>query len=478
MKIDPTQSVKNQVKNYVKIQEGLRHSLPFQHGGKQCCSCVNSLVSFGFHGASLTRQLPKLRRKGYCITHFGCCITRKPRENIQVCVNVLPTSYRQVTDTLPTVGRQVAYISGKTCWQSVESCTCVSLQARRSANLLKQFAVTTVKQHEAESNDLDGIALLQTEPVPCVLNNEELKTADVPVLHCNDTVMEASSLPSTETRHSPTDVEDVTRDEICSPVTPLTRCRKKLAIKHGPPLNISSLFQISTSGMLQGPESTFVDKLIDGSVAFAGSKVIDSMDLVALRGSRPTSEENYLTNFVIESYLDLITKQGALQGLKTECIGWECFEKAVGRRPAKDILACNAPLLQQDIVLVPCNSENSQHWFLLALLPKQFQILVLDTLAGNFIKPTAKKAITKMWMLLNELDATVPLMPVTGISLQTSPMTFLNSRMTLTVESMFACMLDVWHCSTSYQTIYPVVENYDSRAAPRRAPSLSPMKIF
>ena len=158
--------------------------------------------------------------------------------------------------------------------------------------------------------------------------------------------------------------------------------------------------------MLQGPESTFVDNLIDGSVAFAGTKVIDSTDLVALRGGRPTSEENYLTNFVIESYLDLIAKQGTLQGSKVECIGWECFEKAVGRRPAKDVLARNAPLLQQDIVLVPCNTENSQHWFLLALLPKQFQILVLDSLAGNFIKPTAKRAITKMWMLLNELDAT------------------------------------------------------------------------
>ena len=60
--------------------------------------------------------------KGYscqCITHV-----------LQVCVNVLPTSYRQVTETLPTVGplsahcrptvsRQVAYISGKTCQPSV-----------------------------------------------------------------------------------------------------------------------------------------------------------------------------------------------------------------------------------------------------------------------------------------------------------------------------------------------------------------------
>ena len=121
----------------------------------------------------------------------------------------------------------------------------------------------------------------------------------------------------------------------------------------------------------------------------------------------PTSEQNYLTNFVIESYFDLTAKQDALQGSKVECIGWECFEKAVGRQPPKDVITHNAPLLQQDIVIVPCNSENSQHWFLLALLPKQFQILVLDSTAGNFIKPTVKKSHQKMWMLLNELDATL-----------------------------------------------------------------------
>ena len=71
--------------------------------------------------------------KGYscqCITHVRCCIKRKLRENIKVCVNVLPTSYQQVTDTLPTVSRlsadcwptvswQVANISGKTCQPSV-----------------------------------------------------------------------------------------------------------------------------------------------------------------------------------------------------------------------------------------------------------------------------------------------------------------------------------------------------------------------
>ena len=67
----------------------------------------------GFLGSS-SSQLPSM--KGYscqCITHAGCCIKRKRRENIKVCVNVLLTSYRQVTDILPTVGQQVAYISGK-----------------------------------------------------------------------------------------------------------------------------------------------------------------------------------------------------------------------------------------------------------------------------------------------------------------------------------------------------------------------------
>ena len=50
--------------------------------------------------------------KGYScqfITHVGCCIKQKLRENIKVCVNVLPTSYRQVTETLPTVSQLSAH---------------------------------------------------------------------------------------------------------------------------------------------------------------------------------------------------------------------------------------------------------------------------------------------------------------------------------------------------------------------------------
>ena len=146
--------------------------------------------------------------------------------------------------------------------------------------------------------------------------------------------------------------------------------------------------------------------MVDGAVCFEGSRLIDK-NLLALRGCRPTSEEKYLTNFTIEGYLDVIAKQGTLQGKKVEYLGWERFERAVGRKPAQEILYDKAPLMQQDIVLVPCNPLGTQHWFLLAVLPKDHEILVLDSLAGGFVKPTAKVTINKMWMLLAELDSSL-----------------------------------------------------------------------
>jgi len=37
------------------------------------------------------------------------------------------------------------------------------------------------------------------------------------------------------------------------------------------------------------------------------------------------------------------------------------------------------------------NSGNSRHWFLLALLPKQFQIPVLDSTAGSLYQANSQK---------------------------------------------------------------------------------------
>lgn len=190
------------------------------------------------------------------------------------------------------------------------------------------------------------------------------------------------------------------------------RCRQQLLgvgsqVQYGLLPSWSAPFQRITTCVLPSRESSLVDRLVEGVVPFQGSSTIDTTDLVSLRGCSPTSEENHLTNFVIEGYLELIAKQTAVSGQKVDSIGWERFEKSAGRQPAKDVLRGKAALLEQDVVLVPCNSQESKHWFLLTLLPKKKEIVVLDSMAGAFVKPSAKGAISKMWLLLEELDISI-----------------------------------------------------------------------
>ena len=58
----------------------------------------------------------------------------------------------------------------------------------------------------------------------------------------------------------------------------------------------------------------------------------------------------------------------------------------------------------QDIVLVPCTPGLSKHWFLLVVLPKEKQILVLDSKPASFTKPSTVNAVAKMWRILQEID--------------------------------------------------------------------------
>ena len=51
---------------------------------------------------------------------------------------------------------------------------------------------------------------------------------------------------------------------------------------------------------------------------------------------------------------------------------WELFEKGFRNGSARESLKEKAPLMQQDIVLVPCNPGLSKHWF---LLEKENQIV-------------------------------------------------------------------------------------------------------
>ncbi|KAK3740849.1 hypothetical protein QZH41_008815, partial [Actinostola sp. cb2023] len=148
--------------------------------------------------------------------------------------------------------------------------------------------------------------------------------------------------------------------------------------------------------------------LLDGSVRFKGSSVLDEKDLQGLHGCKPRDEDKYLTNFVIEAYFDIITSTGSSKGVQAESLGWEAFEKGpAGRMSTQDLLKGKAPLMEQDVVLVPCNPGQSKHWFLLVVLPKEKEILVLDSLAGSFTKPSAENAIQKMWKLLEDVDSSL-----------------------------------------------------------------------
>ena len=113
--------------------------------------------------------------------------------------------------------------------------------------------------------------------------------------------------------------------------------------------------------------------MLNGAVAFKGNSVIYD-NLQSLYGQKTKDEDNYLTNFVIEDYLELIASKGMSQGTKVEFLGWESFEKGFSKGSVQEYLKGKAPLMEQDIVLVPCNPSVRKHWFLL-VLPKEKQIV-------------------------------------------------------------------------------------------------------
>lgn len=166
-------------------------------------------------------------------------------------------------------------------------------------------------------------------------------------------------------------------------------------------------FNTKASCSSQECREPLLNCLLNGSVKFQGSSMIDRLDLESLYGGKPREEDNYLTNFVIEAYLQLIATASRSKGLNIETLGWEAFEKGFGNKPMKDLLKGKALLTEQDAVLVPCNPGLSKHWFLLVVLPKEKRVLVLESKAGSFTKPSAENATAKMWKLLQQVDSSL-----------------------------------------------------------------------
>ena len=167
---------------------------------------------------------------------------------------------------------------------------------------------------------------------------------------------------------------------------------------------VSVLNNICPSFAVLAHNNLFIEMIVHGDIAFGGNDLITGADLEALYGMGPLSESKWLSNFVIDAYLELVKTSAS--SLKIEALTWEEFERAVGKKPAAEIAKGKDPLLEQDMILVPCN-HHSLHWYLLAVFPPKKCILVIDSMSGDFVKPTAFQSVAKMMSFLVEIDPTI-----------------------------------------------------------------------
>lgn len=123
---------------------------------------------------------------------------------------------------------------------------------------------------------------------------------------------------------------------------------------------------------------------------------------------RTSNKENWLSNFVIDLYLQLVKSEVQSTTLSVEVFTWEDFSCLVGNQPAQNIVQHKNEIMEQDLILIPCNTSLTKHW-LLAAYPKLKHIITLDSksLKNNSVKQTATDVIQKMFTFLCEIDSSI-----------------------------------------------------------------------
>ena len=190
--------------------------------------------------------------------------------------------------------------------------------------------------------------------------------------------------------------------EIVAESSPLqtvsSTCSFKLPvnIKIGLPQAIKTRLSFETSFNLPCYQEPVVAALLAEAVAFRGDPLISIEDLKALSGEEASdSEDMWLPNFIIDAYLNLLSATNK----NVITIKWERFEKSSDKKLGGELLK-KGKVSDYNLILVPCNEVGNNHWFLLCVYPKVQHVVVLDSAAGEFIKPAHQRAITKMWRAL------------------------------------------------------------------------------
>ena len=224
--------------------------------------------------------------------------------------------------------------------------------------------------------------------------------------------------------------------------------QEQVHVQHGLPPDMhtsNSMFTNSSAFQLPCFLAPMIDCIATGKIVFGGSSsLINSNDLKSLHGHGNTSEDKWVSNFVIDRYLELL-KQASVN-VQMEVITWEKFEKGVGTVPAKQVLKGFNNILNQDLLLIPCNIDSSRHWFLLVVQPPLQRVMVFDSMPGSFIKPTVNKAIEKIAKLLKEVDGNLKIEEWSFYA--NKPGEILSQRNDFDC-GVFACMYARYFVSTS-----------------------------
>lgn len=179
---------------------------------------------------------------------------------------------------------------------------------------------------------------------------------------------------------------------------------KDCDVRQGIPDELLSLFTKNLSFSLPYYLSTQVQAIMQGLIVFSGSKLISLNDLQSLVGNEDNPQDKWLTNFVIDEYFKLIQSASEGKNVKVKPLSWEIFEKGQTLLVARHLQQDESPFIQ-DLILLPCNTTHSKHWFLVVVLPKKKMVIALDSVAGDFVKPTTQKALDKMGSVLKAVDA-------------------------------------------------------------------------
>ena len=142
-----------------------------------------------------------------------------------------------------------------------------------------------------------------------------------------------------------------------------------------------------------------VEDLLSSDIPFKGITLLNFQDLKELSGRGAKSSDNWLSNFVIDEYLSLISSQAA-SNVKT--VPWEKFDTYSDEKIAEE-LEGNGSFNEHNLIILPCNPGRSHHWFLIAVLPKLNLVVALDSAASSHVKPSVNITMDKCMRVLSLL---------------------------------------------------------------------------